>query len=68
VGGHSRAPVKIRGIGGRVVSLAVGPTHTCALLGDGSVKCWGQNGQGQLGDGHAGSTRPRPGRVIGLGP
>jgi alpha-tubulin suppressor-like RCC1 family protein len=67
VGRGSRAPVKIGGIGGRVISLALGPTHMCALLGDGSVKCWGQNDQGQLGDGRAGSDRPRPARVLGLG-
>lgn len=31
--------------------IAVGEDFACALLGDGRVKCWGSNGNGQLGDG-----------------
>ena len=31
------------------VNIAAGATHTCASLDDGSVKCWGQNHFGQLG-------------------
>jgi len=31
------------------VSVAVGPAHVCAALGDGSIRCWGSNRYGQLG-------------------
>jgi alpha-tubulin suppressor-like RCC1 family protein len=33
----------------RFVDVAVGDNHTCALKANGSVMCWGYNGDGQLG-------------------
>ncbi len=33
------------------VSLAAGGNHTCAIVEDGRVRCWGWNYHGQLGDG-----------------
>ncbi len=35
-----------------VTQLAAGGNHTCALLDNGAVRCWGDNAFGQLGYGH----------------
>jgi len=35
----------------KVVDMALGENHTCALLANNTVKCWGRNDYGQLGDG-----------------
>ena len=37
-----------------VTQIALGNSHTCALINDGTVKCWGYNFSGQLGDGTSG--------------
>ena len=45
--------------------LAMGQDHVCARLTTGAVKCWGDNGAGQLGDGLAydAGTRVDPAKV-----
>lgn len=47
------------------IGLALGAQFGCALLGDGTVRCWGDNGSGQLGDGTT-APRPAPVAVAGL--
>lgn len=39
-------------LGKTVKSMALGESHTCAVLSDNSVKCWGPNSSGQLGIGN----------------
>jgi len=34
------------------VSVIAGEGHTCTLLTDGRIRCWGKNGSGQLGEGN----------------
>ena len=34
---------------GPVASIALGEMHSCAVLGDGAVACWGLNNDGELG-------------------
>ena len=44
-------PAVALGTGRTAVSIAAGMYHTCAVLDDRSVKCWGWNDDGQLGYG-----------------
>jgi alpha-tubulin suppressor-like RCC1 family protein len=39
-------------LGGTVAHLSVAPMHTCALMTDGAVRCWGDNNYGALGYGN----------------
>ncbi|MGA8539971.1 MAG: hypothetical protein WB566_10755 [Terriglobales bacterium] len=51
--------------GAGVKHLASGDSHTCALISDGTVQCWGYNGAGQLGNGSLNSSST-PVAVAGL--
>ena len=52
----SNTPVAISGISG-ATAITAGYAHTCALLADQTVKCWGYNGSGQLGNGTTVSSK-----------
>ncbi len=51
----------VPGLGATVTGLAAGEGHTCAVVDEGlSVRCWGDNRDGQLGTGdRTASVRPR---------
>lgn len=57
-GTNRLSPVPVSGIS-NAVSIAGGEGHTCALLADATVRCWGANASGQLGDGTT-TQRPLP--------
>lgn len=50
-------------LGGTVVQLAAGGHHTCAVLADETLRCWGANDAGQLGRARAGDVGDEPGEM-----
>lgn len=51
------------GTGRTAVVLAAGLGHTCAILDNGDLKCWGYNVAGQLGYGDESSRGAAPGQM-----
>jgi alpha-tubulin suppressor-like RCC1 family protein len=60
---HGALPAVALGTGRTATSLAAGRLHTCAVLDDGSVRCWGMNQYGQLGVGDTDVRGDEPGEM-----
>lgn len=63
----SATPVNVVGLSTTVTAISLGWGHTCAVLIDGSGRCWGINDFGQHGSGATGSPSTTPVPVFGLG-
>jgi alpha-tubulin suppressor-like RCC1 family protein len=65
----SSTPVAVAGVSG-ARAIGAGGVHSCAVLNDGAVWCWGRSDAGQLGDGPTVYSDIRyvapPVRVLGL--
>jgi hypothetical protein len=61
----SSTPVTVTGLGGAATAIAAGAGHTVALLSNGTLKAWGDNISGSLGNGTT-INSSTPITVIGL--
>jgi alpha-tubulin suppressor-like RCC1 family protein len=66
VGALSEIPRSVPGIT-TAIGATVGGFHNCAILADQTVKCWGRNQDGQIGNGDNTTDVGSPATVIGLG-
>lgn len=61
-----RTPVAVVGLDSGVAGISTVGVSTCAVTTSGAAKCWGANGNGQLGD-NSTAQRNSPVTVTGLG-
>lgn len=61
------SPAAVIGLPGKAIAVAAGLFHSCALLANGDVWCWGSGAYGQLGLGSTASS-VTPQRVLNLPP
>jgi alpha-tubulin suppressor-like RCC1 family protein len=62
----SSVPVQAGDIGGYASAVAAGWGHTCVLFSGGTVQCWGNNADGQVGSDPIGGIIPAPVDIAGL--
>jgi alpha-tubulin suppressor-like RCC1 family protein len=62
----SSIPVAVSGLGSGVVAMAAGYRHTCATTAAGAAFCWGEDDDGEVGDGTSGAPSLAPVAVSGL--
>ena len=58
VGSQSLKPVQVPGL--QAIDVAAGDSHSCAVLTDGTVRCWGSKVGGQLGNGDTSLPETKP--------
>lgn len=58
-------PAQVLGLGQSAIAVAAGQNHMAAILADGTARAWGEDGDGQLGDGLA-SFSSTPVTVFGV--
>jgi len=59
-------PTAVAGLSSGVAEISLGSNFSCARATDATVRCWGSNGVGALGDGEF-AARLTPRDVVGLG-
>ena len=64
-GAAKHSPADVLGLGSGIAAIGTGGFHSCAVSATGRVNCWGDNGNGQLGD-STGGIKLTPVDVVGL--
>jgi alpha-tubulin suppressor-like RCC1 family protein len=63
---NSAIPVQVLGLNGTVTAVSAGGQHSLALMKDSTVRAWGYNEEGQLGNGSTSVRSTTPVHVLGL--